>query len=144
MIKRGDINNTFLALLRLGIGHEADVPSDVDWKAIYELASAQGLSAIVFDGIQTLSTRGEFSGEMAMDMELKQRWIGQVLKSYERRYVWYRSRIASLAEFYNSHGYKLMVLKGYGLSLNYPVSEHRPCGDIDIWALNNIRRLMRL
>ncbi len=26
-----------------------------------------------------------------------------------------------------------MVLKGYGLSLHYPVPEHRPCGDIDIW-----------
>ena len=26
-----------------------------------------------------------------------------------------------------------MLLKGYGLSLCYPVSEHRPCGDIDIW-----------
>ena len=26
-----------------------------------------------------------------------------------------------------------MLLKGYGLSLFYPVPEHRPCGDIDIW-----------
>ena len=27
----------------------------------------------------------------------------------------------------------MMLLKGYGLSLFYPVPEHRPCGDIDIW-----------
>lgn len=27
----------------------------------------------------------------------------------------------------------MMVLKGYGLSLNYLKPSHRPCGDIDIW-----------
>lgn len=26
-----------------------------------------------------------------------------------------------------------MLLKGYGVSLDYPIPAHRPCGDIDIW-----------
>jgi hypothetical protein len=26
-----------------------------------------------------------------------------------------------------------MVLKGYACSVNWPIPEHRPCGDIDIW-----------
>ena len=32
-----------------------------------------------------------------------------------------------------------MVLKGYGLSLNYPKPNHRPCGDIDIWAFGQYK-----
>ena len=38
-----------------------------------------------------------------------------------------------MAAFYNSHGYKMMVVKGYACSLDWPRPEHRPCGDIDIW-----------
>lgn len=38
-----------------------------------------------------------------------------------------------MAAFYNSHGFKMMVLKGFACSLNWPKPEHRPCGDIDIW-----------
>lgn len=45
----------------------------------------------------------------------------------------YLQAVASLAGFYNAHGYKMMVLKGYACSLNWPRPEHRPCGDIDIW-----------
>ena len=38
-----------------------------------------------------------------------------------------------MAAFYNEHGYKMMLLKGYACSLDWPKPEHRPCGDIDIW-----------
>ena len=34
----------------------------------------------------------------------------------------------------------MMVLKGYGLSLNYPIPSHRPCGDVDIWNFGEYRR----
>lgn len=41
--------------------------------------------------------------------------------------------IGQLAGFYAQHNIPMMLFKGYGLSLNYPVPQHRPCGDIDIW-----------
>ena len=28
--------------------------------------------------------------------------------------------------------------EGYGLSLNYPIPNHRPCGDIDIWLFEDV------
>ena len=38
----------FLSLVRLGIGHRADVlPEFVDWNALEDLAARQGLSAVV-------------------------------------------------------------------------------------------------
>lgn len=44
-------------------------------------------------------------------------WIGEVLQGYEYRYELYKCVIAEMANFYNSHGYKMMVLKGYACSL---------------------------
>lgn len=60
-------------------------------------------------------------------------WIGEVLQGYEYRYELYKRAIAEMAGFYNSHGYKMMILKGYACALGWPKPEHRPCGDIDIW-----------
>lgn len=58
------------------------------------------------------------------------------MQSYEARYAAYEKAIGSLAGFYNQHGYKMMVLKGYASSLDWPNPKHRPCGDIDIWLFN--------
>lgn len=38
-----------------------------------------------------------------------------------------------MAAWYNGHGFKMMVLKGFACGLNWPRPEHRPAGDIDIW-----------
>ncbi len=58
------------------------------------------------------------------------------MQNYEGRYASYEKAIGSLAGFYNQHGYKMMVLKGYACSLDWPNPKHRPCGDIDIWLFN--------
>lgn len=55
------------------------------------------------------------------------------MRNYEARYGQYEKAIEELAGFYNSHGFKMMVLKGYACSLDWHKPEHRPCGDIDIW-----------
>ena len=68
-----------------------------------------------------------------MPKRVRLEWIGEVLQGYEYRYELYRRAIAEMAQFYNSHGFKMMVLKGYACSLDWPKPEHRPTGDIDIW-----------
>ena len=59
--------------------------------------------------------------------------IGEVLQNYEYRHEQYWRAIAELADFYNSHGFKMMVLKGYACAMDWPKPGHRPSGDIDIW-----------
>ena len=115
-------------LLRLGIGHYASsFPCNVEWSAIQSFAESQGLYGIVLDGIEKLPQSSKPNQEFLLE------WIGEVLQGYEYRYEQYCKTIAELAGFYNLHGYKMMVLKGYACSLNWPKPEHRPCGDIDIW-----------
>lgn len=134
------IKQSLLALVRLGIGHSVSfIPETIDWEAIRALASEQGLSAIVLDGAQALMDRGELVGGRVMDVKLKKHWIGSVIQNSEWKYNDYRKRLGQLAGLYNNHGFRLMVLKGYGLGLNYPRPEHRPCGDIDIWAFGEYK-----
>ena len=118
---------SFLSLVRLGIGHSASIPTHVDWVTTEALAAEQGLSAIVLDGIEELPLNKRPPQELLLQ------WIGEVLGFYENNYVEYEKAIGQLAHFYNKYGFQMMVIKGYGLSLNYPKPSHRPCGDIDIW-----------
>ena len=112
----------------MGIGHRADVMSDgVDWNELKDLAEKQGLGAVVLDGVEKLNEQQRPPKVFLLE------WIGETLQGYEYRYEQYCKAIAELAGFYNSHGYKMMVLKGYACALNWPKPEHRPSGDIDIW-----------
>lgn len=127
-----NLHFTFLQLVRLGIGTSKDVTvskGSISWADLKSLADEQGLTAVVLDA---LNTDGANLTE-SMPLRMKLEWIGEVLQNYEQRYKTYENAISSLAGFYNQYGYKMMLLKGYGCSLDWPKPEHRPCGDIDIW-----------
>ena len=128
-----NIHESFLRLVRLGIGHteSTEITDNVDWVALKALADNQGLNAVVLDGIDRLQLNNLVAYELSLQMKLE--WIGEVLQNYEQRYKQYEQAIGSLAGFYNQHGFKMMVLKGYACSLDWPMPNHRPCGDIDIW-----------
>ena len=129
-----DLREAFISLVRLGIGHTdtTDIIDKVDWVALKALAAKQGLSAVVLDGIEEFK-RLNVQGAQGPDQQFLLQWIGEVMQNYEARYVAYEKAISSLAGFYNQHGFKMMVLKGYACSLDWPKPGHRPCGDIDIW-----------
>jgi len=134
-----ELKDTFLALVRLGIGHteSTEITEKVDWVQLKTLADKQGLTAVVLDGLNRISlSRLDAYG---MPQLLRLEWIGEVLQNYEQRYKQYEEAISSLAGFYNAHGFKMMVLKGYACSLDWPRPEHRPCGDIDIWQFGQYK-----
>jgi len=97
------------------------------------LATRQGLAAILMDGIEQLPL------ELRPPKVLLLQWIGEVLQNYEQRYSLYQRAIAEMAGFFNEHHYKMMILKGYACSLDWPKPEHRLCGDIDIWLFGKSR-----
>lgn len=121
-------NKALFSLVRLGIGHRAEALTEpVNWNEVQALAEKQGLAAVLVDGIEQLPDNQRPPKEDLLQM------IGQVVQGYEYRYELYRRTIAELAGFYREHGLKMMVLKGYACSIDWPKPEHRPCGDIDIW-----------
>ena len=124
-----DLKETFLSIVRLGIGNDLTVrkPEKIDWDALEALATQHGLSAILVDGVEKLPENQRPPRILLLQ------WIGESMRDYKCRYDQYRKAISNLAAFYNSHSYKMMVLKGFACSLDWPKPEHRPCGDIDIW-----------
>lgn len=132
-----NLYTAFLQLIRLGIGtsKDATISRDIDWVWLKTLADMQGLSAVVLDA---LNTDGANLTE-TIPLQMKLEWIGEVLQNYEQRHKSYEKAISSLAGFYNQHSLKMMVLKGYACSLDWPKPEHRPCGDIDIWQFGQWR-----
>ena len=118
----------FLTLVRLGIDHNRGIlSSKVDWTTIRAYAEKQGLYAVVLDGIERLPENQRPPQILLLE------WIGEVLQAYNYCYEQYVKTIFEMAAFYSSHGFQMMVLKGFTCALDWPRPEHRPCGDIDIW-----------
>lgn len=137
-----ELQTVFLALVRLGIGTSSvvNVPGGMEWGKLKALADRQGLSAIVLDGLNEAGGTGlVVKGENIPSQLFVLQWIGEVMQSYEGRYAAYEKAIGLLAGFYNQHGFRMMVLKGYACSLDWPDPKHRPCGDIDIWQFGRQR-----
>ena len=134
--------DALLQLVRLGIGtsKDAKISKDIDWESVETLAEKQGVLGIVYDGIQKFkfeSLESRASGKCNVESMPPQiawlRIVGEVLQGYEQRYQLYKQAIAQLARFYNSKGYRMMLLKGLACGMDWPRPEHRPYGDIDIY-----------
>lgn len=124
-----EMTDVFLKLIRLGIGteHIYNLSKEINWAEVEIMAERHGLSAVMVDGIERLPENRRPPQELLLQ------WIGETLHGYEYRYEHYCEAIAELAEWYNSHGYNMMILKGLACGADWPKPEHRPCGDIDIW-----------
>ena len=120
-----------LSLLRFSIvgGCVADAVKDcpnIDWRVVYSLALHQGVSAILLDAV------GGLPVEQRPPKSVLLPWIGHVALM-EKMYAMHRKQISSLAHFYRRHGIRMLLLEGYGCSLCYPLPEHRPTGDVDVF-----------
>ena len=97
------------------------------WDDVCTLSKKQGVLGVAFGGYQRLETisRGD---------DLWYKWLGMTV-SIERKYVHQVHTIESLADFFQKRGVSMILLKGFGLSLNYPTPSHRSFGDIDIYTI---------
>lgn len=128
-----------LALVRAALGggriNEQDfagLSSDA-WNSLTRLAAVQGVMALTWDCLQQLPEACQ------PPREVRIRWAMST-EQIARHYARQRTVIAKLASFYTSIGIRMMLLKGYGLSLCYPTPEQRPCGDVDIWLFGEQTR----
>ena len=144
MAENSAVREALFLLLRRALGRPrpadgafAGLPA-AGWHALYRLAAAQGVLGIAWDGLRLLEEAAGLPADGAPPRELRIGWSLNTAQD-ERRYARQRRAIGRLAAFYARHGIRTMLLKGYGLSLCYPVPEHRPCGDIDIWLYGRQR-----
>lgn len=127
-----------LELVKLGLGKDSvcKIPQSVDWLEVFDLAERQKVTAIALDGINRCFEKGIV---LDIDFQTKMDWIGAA-QQVEVYYQEHEKNMRDLARFYQGHGIKMMVLKGYGLSLNYPIPNHRAPGDIDIYLFGDYEK----
>ncbi len=125
-------DNTLLCLLCTALHREVNIEDylcEIDWPEVMDLAIEQGVGAIAFDGVNLLYDKGV---DLKIPAQTKIRWFAATQQN-ESEYLKSKKTLASLAKFFAKHSLDTMLLKGYGLSLNYPIPNHRPSGDIDIY-----------
>ena len=111
-----------------------DVNSDIDyhlmdranWREVMILCSLQGVAGICFDALESMEEASRPPKTLLME------WFGQVA-FHENLYKQQKVALIHLAQFYAQEGIRMMLLKGYGISLFWPKPEHRPAGDIDCY-----------
>lgn len=123
-----------LYLIKLGLGGKVDKKEfyDFDWNALFKLTTKHGVTAIVVDGLQHLHENGCYFLKTDSGKQIRLQMFAQTM-AIERQYYSYLKKMTELLAFYQQHGVQTMILKGYGLSLNYPHPAHRPPGDIDVY-----------
>lgn len=97
-----------------------------NWREVMVLCSSQGVTGICFDVLERLEEASRPPKMLLME------WFGQVIR-HENLYKQHKMALEHLAQFYEKEEIKMMLLKGYGLSLCWPKPEHRPVGDIDCY-----------
>lgn len=120
-----------------GDGYDAEIGLKITWEDIISMSQLQASPVLVADGLQAYLTKHQscrpFANETITERQKRVQWLVQVM-AYERMYAKHEKVMADLARLYATHGIRMMVLKGYGLSLDWPVPNHRLVGDLDIYT----------
>lgn len=128
-----------IKLVRIALGNDADLslPNVDDWRKVYDLSLQHGVAAIAVDGLQKIydsSSELSLTIDMPGNEKLKYQWFSNALFS-EDVFKDYYSVLHSLLDETSVHDIPILLIKGYVMSLNYPVPEHRSVGDIDIFPV---------
>ena len=133
------VDKGLMSMIRCAVhGHcyENQLYNNIEWNLMFALANQQAIPVLLADGLQVyMSVHPDaklFSNESIADKQKRMQWLAQVM-AYERLYARHEQAMVDLAQLYASRGIRMMVLKGYGLSLDWPVPNHRPVGDLDIY-----------
>ncbi len=132
-------------LIRIALGKEepSSLPNDVNWEELFALSIKQDVVNIAYDGLQKIldsKSENTVGFDTPMLEELRYKWIGYGMLA-EQKYESYSRVVADLAHLYSKHGYQILLLKGYGLSLYYPIPSHRTTGDIDVSVMKQGKKV---
>lgn len=103
-------------------------PSDSDWMKVLQMAQKHGVEGFILESIDVLS-----DDIPKPSLPMLYQWIG-LEQQIRTKYKQHENVTNELAALLSAGGFKMMILKGHGLSYNYPMPQLRPSGDLDIWC----------
>ena len=123
-----------LIKIALGKSKKYTLPNALEWNILFDMSMKQCVPSVVLDGLNKSLASEPCQDNNGIGKMDKLKWLSMVL-NMERQYTKHESIIAELAALYREAGYQMMLLKGYGLSKYWPIPNHRPTGDIDIYMM---------
>lgn len=122
-------SEALFALIRSGLQIEhAYLEGKINWEKLYEVASEQGVIAIVSEGISQEFDNGSPNESLITDLRLQ--FIGELV-SAEQTYQSLWKSVVHLARLYHEHGIRTFCLKGFVTSSFYPNPVLRAFCDFD-------------
>jgi len=133
--------DVLLSLVRLAIGTSDSlvIPGAFeDWESLERLAFSQGLAYVAADGLLK-ATKDDPTLIKGKGRKVILEWLQNTGRA-EEKYARHGEAISEICRILKDHGIeKTLLLKGLGLSGYYPVPNHRPAGDIDIYTYGQSR-----
>lgn len=139
MITTIDMERLLFDLLRCSLnGEELDSRPFADmeewqWEWLFALSCPHNISAIVYDAVARLPEESRPPRAVFL------KWA-VMTDQIETLYRHKKAVAGELARFYAEAGIDMMVLKGLGVSVYYPVPEHRSFSDVDIYLYGDVKK----
>ena len=126
----------FIELVQVALGVRERLsrnPSDEEWDRVFQMADEQAVAAFLFPALERLSKLGQ-----KPPTEVLMEWIGlaEQVRAQNRQV---NRTIAKLSDSLNKDGLRWSILKGQGNALMYPDPLNRQPGDIDVWAIPQLK-----
>ena len=123
---------TLINVLRKGLDYKEKSDLSLGELSVARtIASAHGLSAIAFDGLEkALDSNPERRNEIPKTLLLQ--WYGQCIHQtglFKKNW----KAACSLSSLLREHGIEAVVLKGRSIAQYYPIPEHRYSCDLDLF-----------
>lgn len=121
----------FYELIQIALGVRESIsklPSEQEWKEMFETAQKQAVAGVAFLALEKLSTMG-----VKPSLEVLYEWIG-MSEQIKVQNKLLNKRCCEITKLFADAGFRTCVLKGQGNALMYPVPEARTSGDIDLWV----------
>lgn len=115
----------------LGTGLTEEMPVDVNWKKLVEIARIQGVLAISMDGLQRLFKYNDYK-PIGLDLRTKLEWYAMsvtIEKSYKKQFL----SANELSKIWHSYNIRTLLLKGFAYAAYYPKPFLRPASDMDCY-----------
>lgn len=111
--------------LRKGLSR---TPTEKEWAVLFEMSKKQSVAGVTFMALDKMMESGQ-----KPPLNVLYEWIA-VAQQLRTSYSQSENVVQILSRTLYEGGFEMMVLKGHGIALNYPIKELRPSGDLDIWC----------
>lgn len=126
----------FWEFLRYCLDDASSLPESaktIDWQAMMVLAQIQGITGVIFRGIE--------KSDKALNIPLNHlmKWMSCARK-LQKRNLLVDTRCLEIISMFQKDGFETCILKGQGNALYYPDPSLRTPGDIDLLVTNKPQR----